>query len=237
MSATRPLTAQAHDAALSSGIAVLVFIMSQSPACKSFRPSLDQVAAERASVPFYVVDAEQEPELAKLHHLQALPTCIFYRDGSPIRRTAGGMSAYELAAVLDEVLQADMLQEIHDLMLEMALTQEVLSPLLGAAAAQGRPSGRVGGAGEGLRAGSQAGKIGLAPRGSVQPLSPVMNARTSPARGKTGQAKAAGKSKHGNDTAELCRIDNSGTARRRRASCGQVITSPTRAGFCRPARS
>jgi thioredoxin 1 len=154
MSSTRPLTADAHDAALSSGTVVLVFMMDRSPACESFWPVLDQMAAERTSVPFYVVDPGQEPELAERHHLRALPTCVFYRDGNPIRRTAGGMSPYDLAAMLDEVLQADMRQEIHDLVLEMAVTQQVLSPLI-TSAAQVRPESDVGA------------------RGTSQPLSAV----------------------------------------------------------------
>jgi thioredoxin-like negative regulator of GroEL len=169
MSATRPLTADAHDAALSSGTAVLVFMMNQSPACKSFWPVLDQVAAERASVPFYVVDPEQEPELAGLHHLRALPTCVFYRDGNPIRRTAGGMSPDDLAAILDEALQADMQKEINDLLVEMAVTQEVLSPLL-SRAAHVRPESHV------------------RPRATRQPLSALnVSAPKRPPLGKTGK--------------------------------------------------
>jgi thioredoxin-like negative regulator of GroEL len=148
MTATKPLTAAAHDAALSDGIAVLVFLMDQSPASQAFRPVLEQVAAEQADIPCYVVDPGQESELAELHHLRALPTCIFYRDGSPIRRTAGGLGAEELTALLDEVRQADMHAELNDLLLEMAMTEEVLSPLLprrsapqAEPASGGRPTG------------------------------------------------------------------------------------------------
>jgi thioredoxin-like negative regulator of GroEL len=105
-------------------------MMDQSHACKLFWPTLEQAAAERTSIPFYVVDPEQEPGLAELHHLRALPTCIFYRDGNPIRRTAGGLSPEDLTGILDEVLHADMQQEINDLLVEMAFTKGVLSPIL-----------------------------------------------------------------------------------------------------------
>jgi thioredoxin-like negative regulator of GroEL len=142
MTATQPLTVAAHDAALSEGIAVLVFVMEQSPACRAFRPVLEQVAADQADIPFYVVDAGQEAELAELHHLRALPTCIFYRDGCPIRRTAGGLGAQELTELLDEVRQADMQAELNDLMVEMMMTEEVLSPLLrGRTAPTAQPAG------------------------------------------------------------------------------------------------
>jgi thioredoxin-like negative regulator of GroEL len=130
MTVTKSLTADSHDSALSTGTAVLVFMMDQSPACQTFQPVLHQLAVRHASIPFYVVDPEAQADLAELHHLRALPTCIFYRDGYPIRRTAGALGVDEVAAVVDEVLQADMEQAISDLVTEIVATQQILSPLL-----------------------------------------------------------------------------------------------------------
>jgi hypothetical protein len=131
VTATKPVTLVTHDRALSAtGTAVLVFMAGQNPACQKFRPTLERVAERCASVPFYMADSEKETELARLHHVRTLPMSIFYRDGNPIRRVPGVLSADELTSVVEEVLHADMRQEIVELLVEIVRTQEPLSPVL-----------------------------------------------------------------------------------------------------------
>jgi thioredoxin-like negative regulator of GroEL len=131
VTAIKPVTFVTHDRALSAkGTAVLVFMGDQDFACRTFRPALQQVAGQYADVCFYTANSEKEAELALLHHVHTLPMSVFYRDGNPIRRVPGVLSADELTLVVEEVLHADMRQEIVELLVEIVRTQEQLSPVL-----------------------------------------------------------------------------------------------------------
>jgi thioredoxin-like negative regulator of GroEL len=131
VTATKPVTLATHDRVLSAtGTAVLVFLAGQDPACQAFRPTLARVAERRAGVSFYTADFDKEAELARLHHVRTLPMSIFYRDGNPIRRLPGVLGTDELTAIVDEVLHADMRQEIVELLVEIVRTQDLISPVL-----------------------------------------------------------------------------------------------------------
>ena len=131
VTATKPVTLVTHDRALSApATAVLIFMANQNPACQTFRPTLRRVAERYIGVPFYLADSEEETELVRRHHVRALPMSIFYRDGNPIRRVPGVLSADELTSVVEEVLHADMRHEIGKLLIEIVRTREVLSPVL-----------------------------------------------------------------------------------------------------------
>ena len=124
----RSLSADAHDSALSDGVAVLVFRMAESPACQKFQPELDKFVARHPDCAVWTVEAMEQRDLAELHHLRALPSIVVYRDGLPARRFAGSMSVDDLEAAVDEVTHADMQQEYNDWMLEMVETGEAGSP-------------------------------------------------------------------------------------------------------------
>jgi thioredoxin-like negative regulator of GroEL len=131
VTATKPVTLVTHDRALlATGTAVIVFMPDQDPAGQTFGATLEQVAERYASVPFYLADSAKETELARLHHVRTLPMSIFYRDGNPIRRVSGVLSSDELTSVVEDVLHADMRQEIVELLVEIIRTQELLSPVL-----------------------------------------------------------------------------------------------------------
>ncbi|MFI6759950.1 thioredoxin family protein [Micromonospora sp. NPDC050417] len=115
----RSLSTSEHNAALSSGLAVLVFRWSGSRACQEFQPELDRFVAEHPECPVWTVEAVEQKDLAELHHLRALPTIVVYRDGLPTRRFAGAMSADDLAETVEEVAQADMDEEYNDWMTDM----------------------------------------------------------------------------------------------------------------------
>jgi thioredoxin 1 len=125
------LTASEHDAALATGTAVLVFLMDSLPGCRQFQPELDAFADRHPELPVYVVEPMDERELADRHHLQGLPSIVFYRDGLPLRRVAGAVPAAELDELLEEVLRADMRQELAEWVLEVAQKDGVpISPPL-----------------------------------------------------------------------------------------------------------
>jgi thiol-disulfide isomerase/thioredoxin len=127
---TRQLTAATHDAALLNGIAVLVFLSDGSAACQAFRPVLDEVSERRPGIPFYVVDPIAEATLARVHSVRALPAIIVYRDGLPIRRAAGHVTARDLDGLVAAVMSADMVAERIGLLQELFETQHILSPVI-----------------------------------------------------------------------------------------------------------
>ncbi|WP_143194131.1 thioredoxin family protein [Micromonospora sp. CB01531] len=134
----RSLTADEHDVALSAGVAVLVFRMADSPACQQFQPELDEFVARHPDCAVWTVEAMEQRNLADLHHLQALPSIVVYRDGMPVRRFAGGISADDLDEAVNEVIHADMQEELNAWMLEMLETGEAGSPYVSAPASDAR---------------------------------------------------------------------------------------------------
>jgi thioredoxin-like negative regulator of GroEL len=124
----KQLTAGEHDLALSTGTAVLVFLLDSSPACQQFRPELERLSARRLDVSFYLVDPTTEARLAQAHTLGALPTIIVYRDGLPLRRETGALPETDLEDLLDEVIHADMDDERADWLLDLAENGAPLSP-------------------------------------------------------------------------------------------------------------
>lgn len=128
----KPLPASEHDAILSTGLAVLVFSVAESPACRDFRSELEEFVARHPAQPVWTVEAMAQRQLSERHGLRALPTIVIYRDGLPARRFAGSMSAAQLAASVSEVARADMEVEIEDWIGEMAESGEAGSPYLNA---------------------------------------------------------------------------------------------------------
>jgi thioredoxin-like negative regulator of GroEL len=126
----RPLPVAQHDAVLSTGLAVLVFRTSKSPACMVFQPELDQLVARRPHLSVWTVEAAQQRVTSERHEVRALPTTVIYRDGLPARRIVGGLSADQLDAAVKEVAEADMEAEISGWMRDMVQIGEPRSPYL-----------------------------------------------------------------------------------------------------------
>jgi thioredoxin-like negative regulator of GroEL len=126
----RSLSADEHDAALSHGVAVLVFRVSESGACRQFQPELDEFVRRRPDCAVWTVEAMEQRDLSDRHQLRALPTIVIYRDGLPARRFAGGMTADDLEEEVDEVTHADMREEYNDWMVEMLESGEAGSPFV-----------------------------------------------------------------------------------------------------------
>jgi thioredoxin 1 len=124
----RSLSTDEHDTALSDGVAVLVFRVAESEACKSFQPELDEFLARRPGCAVWTVEAMEQRDLAERHHLRALPTIVVYRDGLPARRFAGSISVDDLEEAVDDVTHADMHEELNDWLVEMVETVEAGSP-------------------------------------------------------------------------------------------------------------
>src|SRR4051794_39488880 len=141
----KPLSSQDHDSVLATGLHVLIFRVAESPACQQFQPELERFTSRRPDRAVWTVEAMEQRDLADRHGLRALPSIVVYRDGLPARRFAGGMTADDLEASVDEVAAADLEQEINDWMVSMLETGEAGSPFIGAnpfedAAERNRPT-------------------------------------------------------------------------------------------------
>jgi Protein of unknown function (DUF3421)/Thioredoxin len=130
MGMMRSLSAEEHDRVLSVGVNVLIFRVTESPACQRFQPELDQFVAQHPGCPVWVVEAMEQRDLAERHELRKLPTIVIYRDGLPARRFFCGMSAKDLRSAVNEVTHADMHLEYSNWMFHMLDTGEAGSPFV-----------------------------------------------------------------------------------------------------------
>ena len=72
--------------------------------CRLVGPVVDEIAAERdGALKVGKVNVDEEPELAEIAGVQAIPSIVLYRDGAPVAHTVGAQPkpALELALQLD----------------------------------------------------------------------------------------------------------------------------------------
>jgi len=50
--------------------------------CKMLTPHFEQMATDRTDIVFVKVDVDDAPELAESHSISAMPTIMFYKNGS-----------------------------------------------------------------------------------------------------------------------------------------------------------
>lgn len=59
------------------------------PPCKTLAPYLDEYSKEFPDVDFYKIDVEQLTPVAESQNVTAMPTVIFYKNGSEIDKVIG----------------------------------------------------------------------------------------------------------------------------------------------------
>lgn len=64
--------------------------------CKAFAPAVEQASERHAEVPFYSVNVDAEPQLARRFGIRALPTVVGVRDGGIAFSVTGVQPASEL---------------------------------------------------------------------------------------------------------------------------------------------
>ncbi|MCS6959266.1 MAG: thioredoxin [Pseudanabaenaceae cyanobacterium SKYGB_i_bin29] len=65
--------------------------------CQLMAPILEKVGAQvRDKVQIVKINTDQYPDIASQYHVRALPTFIIFRDGKPIERFEGAMTADQL---------------------------------------------------------------------------------------------------------------------------------------------
>lgn len=91
----------------SPGMPVLVdFYADWCGPCKTMAPILEQVAAQhQGKIKVIKIDVDRNPAAAQQFRVQSIPTLILFRQGQPVWRQAGVVSAQQLGQVVQGVLK------------------------------------------------------------------------------------------------------------------------------------
>jgi thioredoxin len=90
----------------SSEIPVLVdFYATWCGPCQMMSPILEQVNAQmKDRLQVVKVDTDSYPQLASQHHIHALPTLVLFKNGQPVERIEGVVSAAQLVQRLQSLV-------------------------------------------------------------------------------------------------------------------------------------
>jgi thioredoxin len=73
--------------------------------CQMLAPVLEEVgAALRDRLQVVKIDSDKYPDLASQYHIYALPTLVLFKDGQPVERIEGFLSAPDLQQRLESLL-------------------------------------------------------------------------------------------------------------------------------------
>jgi thioredoxin len=73
--------------------------------CQMMVPILEQVNAQlTGKMTIVKIDTEKYPELATAYEISALPTLVLFKEGEPVNRIEGAMSASQLVQHLETLI-------------------------------------------------------------------------------------------------------------------------------------
>lgn len=73
--------------------------------CQMMAPILEQVNAQlKQQLRVVKIDTDKYPQLASQYHIHALPTLVLFKQGKPVERIEGAMSAQALVEQLQTLL-------------------------------------------------------------------------------------------------------------------------------------
>jgi thioredoxin 1 len=93
---------------LQSGIPVMVdFSATWCGPCQALHPIIESLAPEYdGKVKIVSVDIDQNREIAAQYQIMAVPTLIFFRDGTPVDKFTGLLGKNELKKKLEALVEA-----------------------------------------------------------------------------------------------------------------------------------
>lgn len=91
---------------LKNNAKVVVDFWSQScPPCRKLLPNIQAVATKRNDVVIVKINVSSNSMLAQKYGVTAIPTLLFFKNGSQVGRTTGYMTESELNTTIDRLLK------------------------------------------------------------------------------------------------------------------------------------
>src|SRR4051812_5870945 len=84
------------------------------PPCRAFAPVFEAAALKHTDIMFGKVNTDEQPGLARLFEVQAIPTLAVFREGILLFAEAGAIPAKALEGLISKVRELDMEQLRRD---------------------------------------------------------------------------------------------------------------------------
>jgi thioredoxin 1 len=99
------LTDAVFDQTISQGVTLVDFWATWCPPCRIQNPIIEQVAGEiGANARIAKLDVDHNPQSARAHQVQNIPTLIIFKDGKPVQRFVGVQQKETLMAAIESHL-------------------------------------------------------------------------------------------------------------------------------------